>query len=345
MCNIAGYIGSKDAMPILIEMMRNEEGWDAGFFTGAVTLNNGKLHSAKVVGDLQTLLDTTDIAFAPGNLGIMHSRTPGKKTDDFQWSHPFTGEGGRHAAVYNCSSGMFKNASNEQRKNVYDTLIKEGYTFQSARQEPSEVLGNVRVHTCELLTQYNTYLINGGMDAVDAMEKVRCEIPMELAMLMLSVDEPDCILYSKTTYPMFMGLASHGTYLATTPQAFPDDVERILYLNNMTAGRVYRDHYTTKPFRNPPAPAAVITPSLWKKAYDTCVEMIKQQPRKYPELEKAVRAIFLEEQPGTVPAEAPVVYSILYDLNKTGKTRRIEGTVPGQREGTTVPKFYAQWVE
>ena len=73
--------------------------------------------------------------------------------------------------------------------------------------------------------------------------------------------------------------------------------------------------------------------------------MIKQQPRKYPELEKAVRAIFLEEQPGKVPAEAPVVYSILYDLNKTGKTRRIEGTVPGQREGTTVPKFYAQWVE
>ena len=57
MCNIAGYVGTKPAAPILIEMMRREEGWDAGFYTGIATVSGGKLYTDKVVGDLDHLLD------------------------------------------------------------------------------------------------------------------------------------------------------------------------------------------------------------------------------------------------------------------------------------------------
>ena len=34
MCNIAGYIGTKQAAPIIIEMLRKQEPWDSGFYTG-----------------------------------------------------------------------------------------------------------------------------------------------------------------------------------------------------------------------------------------------------------------------------------------------------------------------
>jgi glucosamine 6-phosphate synthetase-like amidotransferase/phosphosugar isomerase protein len=43
MCNIAGYIGSKQAAPIIVEMLRKQEGWDSGYYTGIATIHDGKL--------------------------------------------------------------------------------------------------------------------------------------------------------------------------------------------------------------------------------------------------------------------------------------------------------------
>ena len=39
-----------------------------------------------------------------------------------------------------------------------------------------------------------------------------------------------------------------------------------------------------------------------------------------------------------------VLYSILYELEKSGKIEKIVKQIPGQNEGTTVPKFYAKWI-
>ena len=77
MCNIAGYIGTKQAAPILIEMIRAQEGLNAGFYTGIATLHEGRIHYRKLVGNLDDLLSKTDAASLPGNIGIIHSRTPG----------------------------------------------------------------------------------------------------------------------------------------------------------------------------------------------------------------------------------------------------------------------------
>ena len=44
MCNIAGYAGKCAAAPILIEMLRKEEGFDGGFYTGIATVHEGKIH-------------------------------------------------------------------------------------------------------------------------------------------------------------------------------------------------------------------------------------------------------------------------------------------------------------
>ena len=51
MCNIAGYVGERDAAPILNEMLRAEEGIDAGFYTGLATVDEGKIYYRKVCGD------------------------------------------------------------------------------------------------------------------------------------------------------------------------------------------------------------------------------------------------------------------------------------------------------
>ncbi|MBO5217867.1 MAG: glutamine--fructose-6-phosphate aminotransferase, partial [Clostridia bacterium] len=66
MCVIAGYIGSRPAAPILIEMLRRQEGIGGGFFTGIATVHEGKLHNAKLTGDLARLEAHTEAASLPG---------------------------------------------------------------------------------------------------------------------------------------------------------------------------------------------------------------------------------------------------------------------------------------
>ena len=345
MCNIAGYVGKKEAMPILIEMMRREEGWDAGFFTGYATISDGKMHTEKVIGSLDVLLQKTDASSAPGNIGFIHSRTPGKKTDTEGYAHPFVTKGERHAFIANGFFGIFSEYhKGEKRERIYQDLKESGVVFRSALQEntPQSFADGVRIHETELLSQYCASKIREGADPVSALEETICTLPEEVVFLMLSLDAPDRIFWSKTSYPMFVGIAPHGTYLATTPQAIPEDAERILYLDHMAGGEVFSDHFTTRPYQEPPARIAAITPSIWARAYQTCEEMVKADKRRYPELEKAVRSLFPE---GTLSAEAPVVYSILNEWERNGMIRVERGFVPGQREGLQAPKFYAEWNE
>ena len=57
MCNIAGYVGTKTAAPILLEMMKREEGFAGGYYTGLATIHEGKLYWRKVIGTVKDLLE------------------------------------------------------------------------------------------------------------------------------------------------------------------------------------------------------------------------------------------------------------------------------------------------
>lgn len=75
MCNIAGYVGTKRAAPILIDMIKREEGLDGGFYTGIATIHEGKIYYAKLTGDADKLVAMTNAPSLPGTVGIIHSRT------------------------------------------------------------------------------------------------------------------------------------------------------------------------------------------------------------------------------------------------------------------------------
>ena len=51
MCVIAGYAGNRPAAPILVDMLRKEQFFDGGLSTGIATIHEGKLYTAKVLGD------------------------------------------------------------------------------------------------------------------------------------------------------------------------------------------------------------------------------------------------------------------------------------------------------
>ena len=116
MCNIAGYVGSRPAAPILLDMIRNQEGLDGGFYTGIATIHEGRIYYAKLAGDLDRLLALTDAAALPGTVGIAHSRTRSGGGDE--WAHPFVGERDgeiRLAYVANGYAGCFADRENRPR--------------------------------------------------------------------------------------------------------------------------------------------------------------------------------------------------------------------------------------
>lgn len=51
MCNIAGYVGTKQAAPILLDLIEKQEGLAAGYYTGIATYHEGKIYYQKLVGD------------------------------------------------------------------------------------------------------------------------------------------------------------------------------------------------------------------------------------------------------------------------------------------------------
>ena len=68
MCNIAGYVGTEPAAPLLLEMIERQEGLAGGYYTGIVTLADGRLHCAKVVGDTATLRAAVRDLDLPGTM-------------------------------------------------------------------------------------------------------------------------------------------------------------------------------------------------------------------------------------------------------------------------------------
>ena len=126
MCNIAGYVGEREAAPILIEMIRRQEGLNGGFFTGISTHDGKRIDCRKTEGDLSALLKSTDAERLSGRMGIMHSRTP--SGGNRLWAHPFvtlSDDTVKMSYVANGSIGAFKERKNSYNE-IADRLISEG---------------------------------------------------------------------------------------------------------------------------------------------------------------------------------------------------------------------------
>ena len=344
MCNIAGYIGERDAAPILIEMIRAQEGLNGGFYTGIATLHEGKIHYRKVVGDLDELLRRTDAASLPGKIGIIHSRTPGDQGDE--WAHPFISERDGEitsAQVYNGSIGHFKYLDG-RRVELAESLLAEGYNMRSrlaANGKRLELTDGTRVHISDLMCQLIAKRMCEGDSAVEAMEKSYCEIPAEIVGLMLSVTEPEAIVWARINMPMHVGRTDHGIYLASAPQAFPDDAGEPYLLPIFSAGLIRKDGFTVTPFKSEPATVAPLDGKLICRARSLICETLRVEKKKLSELAKSVKPLF---EAAECKQNACAAYRVLYELKHQGVLRLECTRNPGVFEGLTAPA-YRLWIE
>lgn len=341
MCNIAAYVGSRPAAPILIDLIRKQEGLNGGFYIGLATVSGGKIHYRKVVGSLEDLLSQTDALHLPGTVGIIHTRTPGG--GDAEWGHPFLGEKNGQpviAMVLNGSRGYFSDLA--LNIPTAETLIGEGYTFRTrtagaVHKEFAPLLSDgTCVHTSEIVCNLILRNLDRGLAPASAMARTMQEFPAECVQLLLTEDRDDRIAYSRFNMPMHLGFADHGCYMASAPMCFPEDAGEPLPVPAGSSGYVYGDHYESYPYKTLPSSLASITARVRKDGYDTvCRELAEWKT--VPDLAKAVASVF---DPAACVQKAMLVYDILYSLQKEGCLEIKTEQVPGVTSGLTAPEFH-----
>ena len=339
MCNIAGYVGTKNAASVLIEMIRIQEGLGGGFFTGLATHDGTALQYRKLEGELADLLHNTDAASLPGNMGIAHSRTP--SGGDGSWAHPFASE--RNGSVELCyvangAIGRFKH-QNERYNQIADQLIADGFDIPCKLNFPGEKYNKLStgeaVHMSDVMCQLIYRHKTNGLDTADAMAEAFMEMPSEIVGLSVDREHPDRIFFSRINQPMFVGFDDSGAYLATSPMAFPSQVKTFELLPPLSSGTVFKDHFVVKPFREFPVPVAPIDDAAKADAVALILRMLQTGKQDISSLSIGLRDTLPTDRINQV---APLIYTGLTELLNSKKIQAI----PSRRivENGSRPKTY-----
>jgi hypothetical protein len=186
---------------------------------------------------------------------------------------------------------------------------------------------------CQLVSKN----ILAGDSADLAMEKGFCEIPAEIVGLMLAVSAPDAIVFARINMPMFIGASEHGNYLATAPQAFPNDAGEPFLLPPLCKGYIKKDGVSFSAFGKAPAKVAPLSARVMSEAYTLICSALREKCCTVSELAKAVKPLF--DEADCVQATCAVYYT-LYELKQKGILKTEISSRPGVFEGLKAPVFY-----
>ena len=330
MCNIAGYVGEKRAAPILLEMIRRQQGFDGGACTGIVTYHEGRLYYRKIVGDVDALIKATDALTLPGNIGIAHTR-PGGTSETYNFAHPFITYDETLAGVTNGTGrGSTPGASEKMLCMLEDAGYKfrsEPYLFNTETKMP-KLRNGARVSGAEVRVNGAHYYHQVmGLSIPEAIARTDSELYKDGVIELLSTDEPDRITVLRTTRPSATLKCADGIYIATTRFAFPRDaVGEIGQLPLHHPCQVFKDKIVVTEAKIDGEAVAEVTEGTLCEAYERIEALLrgkKDAPLYFDDLEFAVnremRDIFDGDH--TLVQDARVVYDVLWRLNEEGRLK------------------------
>ncbi len=340
MCNIAGYTGSRRAAPILIEMLRRQEGLNGGFFTGIVTIAEDGLHYAKVLGDLDTLLKQTDAMNLPGTTGLIHSRTPGG--GGAAWGHPFISGDGQLGLVVNGHLGAFRELVDYE--GPAQRLRDAGCRFATATREElskkTRMQDGVCVHVSEMFCMQTEANIRGGKKPLRALMDTLSLLKAEVVLLSVHAAHPGHICVARANMPMFWGRAEGESFLATTPTALPDLPYYGVDLLPANAGsEITSSGCRTEGCVSPEFHMGQLTAGLIEKAGSLVKEQIEAAGPEgvtFPQIADTCRALFPQ---GTLPQTGALGYSVLDSMLKSGQVKLLYRTQPGMTPRLIAPVY------
>lgn len=212
MCGIVGYIGEKEAKPILINGLLKLEyrGYDSA---GIATVESNGLQNIKNKGRVNELLKVEGIDNLKGSIGIGHTRwaTHGKPSSTN--SHPHMSNSNKFAVVHN---GIIENYAD-----IKEFLKNNGYEFKS--ETDTEVIPNLIDY------YYNTSNKNDFLGAVSNACKM---LKGSYAIEVLSSDSPDTIIAVRKDSPLVIGKGKNENFICSDIPAILSFTKDFYLLND-----------------------------------------------------------------------------------------------------------------
>ena len=212
MCGIVGYIGDKDAYPILIKGLHRLE--YRGYDSAGIALITGdeKLQVYKTrgkVSDLEKFVKSKDIS---GSIGIAHTRwaTHGEPNDAN--AHPHYSQSENIALIHN---GIIENYAL-----LKEDLVSRGYIFRS--QTDTEVL----VQLIEFV------MTNNNLDLFHAVQQALTQVIGAYAIAVIEKNNPDCIVAARKASPLVVGIGDNDFYLGSDASPIIEYTNRVIYIED-----------------------------------------------------------------------------------------------------------------
>jgi len=237
MCGIVGYIGNKEAFPILIKGLKRLE--YRGYDSAGIALLNGSLSVYKKAGKVTELEKVTDGEHLTATIGIGHTRwaTHGEPNDTN--AHPHLSQSGSLAMIHN---GIIENYTT-----IKEELKKRGYVFHS--DTDTEVLINLieEVQKTEKTT------------LEDAVRIALNEVVGAYAIVILNRDNPDQLIAARKGSPLVIGIGDDEFYIASDASPIIEYTKNVVYLDDQEYAIINRDGtYTIRTLGNVEKSHAII---------------------------------------------------------------------------------------
>ena len=224
MCGIVGYVGAKQATPILMDGLKRLEyrGYDSA---GIALLNGEGVKILKRPGKIRALEDAIEATPTRATCGIAHTRWATHGAPNEPNAHPHTSETGDIALVHN---GIIENAGLLKAQ-----LVQEGYTFSS--ETDTEVV----VHLIDYLWQDGEPLENAVAAALRQVEGA-------YGIAVVSSRDPNKIVVARNGSPLLIGVGQNGEMLAGSDDAAVIARTRdVVYLDDGDYAVLQPDGYRT----------------------------------------------------------------------------------------------------
>ena len=264
MCGIVGYIGEREAVPLLIQGLSRLEyrGYDS---SGVAIASDHEVQALKKTGRLANLSEALSKDHLPGHKGIGHTRwaTHGEPSDAN--SHPHLDGSRRIAVVHN---GIIENFQDLRKE-----LEAQGHSFLS--ETDTEVIPH-------LIEQA---LIDGAKDFSEAFRTALQRARGAYAIAAVSADDPDTLYAARLGSPLIIGMGEGEQFIASDVPAILGEVQQVIYLEDGQIGVLTREGVKLTALDGSPMPVnpsevTITAEATGRAGFETyMLKEIHEQPR------------------------------------------------------------------